>query len=50
MFTLCNSVAKTLVLLKYYLLERSNKEKSEEAIKSLWKGTIEGLKIIIGFQ
>jgi GT2 family glycosyltransferase len=50
LFACANSIAKTIVLSKNCLNKTDKTQKSKKAINSLWKGTIEGLKIIVGFK
>lgn len=47
-FSILNSIAKSLTLFKVYLLNRSKRKKIKIGLISLWEGTFIGLKIIIG--
>lgn len=49
-YTYVNSFAKTIVLFKSYLLHKGKRVKTKKAINSLWEGSFEGLKIILGFS
>jgi GT2 family glycosyltransferase len=47
-FSILNTIAKSLVLLKVYMSSKSNRNRIKNGFYSLWQGTFEGLKIIFG--
>ncbi len=49
-FTIFNSFAKSLILLKVYFLHKEKRKRIKDAINSLWEGTYMGLKIILGLR
>ncbi len=49
-FTLINSAAKTLVLLKESIFNKNRREKIRMSLVSLWEGTFNGLLIILGLM
>jgi len=47
-FSLINSVAKSLTLLKAYIINKDKRKRIKSGLSSLWEGTYMGLKIILG--
>jgi hypothetical protein len=47
-FSLINSIAKSLTLFKAYFLNKGKRKRIKSGISSLWEGTYMGLKIILG--
>ena len=50
LFSLLNSIAKSIVLLKTYLLHEDRRDTIRKSINSLWLGMFKGLKIIFAFS
>lgn len=50
LFTIANSFAKSIILVKILLFQKQKKYKSGKALKSLWNGTYVGIKIILGLE
>jgi hypothetical protein len=46
-FSLINSIAKSLTLFKAYILKKEKRERIRSSLNSLWEGTFTGLKIIL---
>lgn len=47
-FSLINSIGKSLTLLKVYILKKDKRKRIKNGLSSLWEGTYMGLKIILG--
>lgn len=47
-FSLINSIAKSLTLFKAYFLNKDKRKRIKSGLSSLWEGTFVGLKIILG--
>jgi len=47
-FSLINSIAKSLTLVKAYFLNKDKRKRIKSGLSSLWEGTYMGLKIILG--
>ena len=48
LFSLINTIAKSLTLFKAYILNKDKRKRIKNGFNSLWEGTFTGLKIILG--